>query len=419
MEEKIRNISLSFFFQLIRFLFTKVTDMALASDLTKFTFDGVHPICVEGRFLKARLAQSNTNLIIEEYGLDVKSSEKCPCLYREFSIPAPNDVFNSNGRDRIIGNPLCIGTHKQFIILQYATTLCQYIKFLVVDTERSIVRPCQMISRQFLREYILKAPLECYLDTDSPTCLVRLPPAMLLSQRSFELQTVLFNRSNDTENYIPVGNIMLGFDRFDDIVSVKNTCYLNILPVEIGKVLLISVNSFCTKLTFEALDTATLRTTELTTKSTEVSYECCCLHTRACKTRAGDLLCVACLTVGKIDDFTVVWRLHVFTFDGITHENVSKQCHDVTKWFTPVEKPLDKGSGEMMLTISKSDTMLEVWHVYRHSRIKLILEIRLARKQVPCLKSVCRSVILQHTNQWDLPKLGTLPSSLKDYLQFE
>ena len=96
---------------------------------------------------------------------------------------------------------LCIGAHKQFNILQYATTLCQYIKFMVVDAERSLARPCQMTSRQFLREYILKAPLDCYLETDAPSCLVRLPTAMLLSQRSFNLQTVLFNRSNDVDNY--------------------------------------------------------------------------------------------------------------------------------------------------------------------------------------------------------------------------
>ena len=392
--------------------------MALPTDTPKFTFDGVNPICVEGRFLKAKLTARNTVLVIEEFALDVKTYEKQPRLCKQFNIPMPDNVFNGEGRDRLIGKPLCIGAHKQFIILQYATTLCQYIKFMVVDTQRSLARVCQMTSRQFLREYILKAPLECYLETDAPSCLVRLPTAMLLSQRSFNLQTVLFNRSNDVDNYISIGNSMLGFDDFDDIVSVKNTCYLNIIPMENGKVLLISVNSFCTKLAFEILDTASLRTTELITQSTEVVHECCCLHTRACKTHTGDLLCVVCLTVGKIDDFVVAWRLHFFSFDGITYESVSKQCHDVTKWFKPAGKLHEKSSGEIMLTVSQSDTSLEVWHVNRQCQIELILEIRLARRHVQCLKSICRSVILQHINQWDLPKLGLLPSSLKSYLLF-
>ena len=81
-------------------------------------------------------------------------------------------------------------------------------------------------------------------------------------------------------------------------------------------------------------------------------------------------------------------QLFRFSFDGITYESVSKQCHDVTKWFKLAGKLHEKCLGEIMLTFSKSETSLEVWHVNRQCQIEFIFEIRRNRRHIQCLKGI-------------------------------
>lgn len=384
--------------------------------MTKFLFEGVHPVSLEGRFLRARLCtkETKTTLIIEEFKLYARDREKCPRLFKEFSIPLPDDVFKNYEHDRIVGNPLCIGSQRQFIILQYITQRCLLIHFMVVNTEQSSVEACHMTCRHFLREYCLAAPLECFLDVDCPSCIIRLSPTMLRVQRSLAIQSVVFKSSecNDKEILLKKRNTMIGFE---DVSSVKNSRFLNVLPTGSGKVLLVTVNEFCAKFTFEILDTATLVTTKMTTRY--VSSECNLVQSRACQSRAGDLICIACLTVDNqfMENFNSVWRLQVFTFEESTFEKVSRFIYDVNKWFY---SEVNTVSGEIMLTVSNSDTMLEVWNVKRLSHPSFIKGFKLYRKNVVSLKTQCRSTILKHINEWELRELH-LPRYIEQYLQFK
>ena len=385
----------------------------------KFVFDGVHPGSVEGRFFKARVAISGKTklLSIEEFklGIRLRGAEKCPQLYAEYKIPLPDDTYKMPGQ-RILGNPICIGSHKQYILLQYITPNDPLIQFLMVDVERSLAQTCKMTCRHFLREYVLASPLECFLDTGIPICIIRLSPTMLRIHRGLAVQSVVFQTSkqlssaNISANALTIAETMI---EFQDITSVKDTRFLSLIPLERTKFLLVTVDQFCIKFTFDTLDACTLASTKVASR--KVLSNCSLLQCRACKTRSQDLICVACLTENREDDFTSARRLQVYIFKLPTYEHVTTYSYNCSKWFSAVKT---SDSGEIMMTVSNCDTKVELWFAKRQCHLLFIKSFELCRPYVTSLKSQCRSTVLQYTNVWDIENLK-LPKYLVQYLEYQ
>ena len=394
-----------------------VSKLMMNSDLktSPFLFDGIHPVCLEGRFLRARFTTRDKKkvLSIEEFKQDIHSGfHQISHLYAEYVIPLPENICKRD-KDRLLGTPVCIGSQGNTIILQYTTEREPLIQFMIVDVETKLVQACKMTCRHFLREYVLTAPLECYLDTATPSCLIRLSPAMLRTRRSLAIQSVVFKSSSSPINgiltdVVPTGD---GMAEFVDVKSVINSRFLNILPFEPGKVVLVTVDEFAIKFSFDVLDTTSLMTSKLATHVLRSESPNSNLHQcKACRTREGDVICVACVTVDKMEDETSIRALRVFMFDKATFEILSNYTFNVTKTFKSTAER------EIMLTMSACDTMFEIWAVKRKWRPVFIKSLKTGRRSVS-LKSLCRSAILQHTKEWDLETLS-LPVYLLQYLRF-
>ena len=385
-----------------------------------FLYEGIQPVCVEGRFLRARfLNKENEKILSIEEFKDNAHEHNCPRqishLHAEYIVPLPKNICKREG-DRLLGTPVCIGCQGNRILLQYTTENEHQIQFMMADVEMKTVFAWPVTCRHFLREYVLTAPLECYLDFNSPYCLLRLSPSMLRVRRSLAIQSTLFNSAFSTSSKVSDASVVsLPVEAVTGLVDVKsviNSRFLNVLPFEPGRVFLVTVDEFAVKFNFELLDTSSLMISKLATRILRNEFQNSnLLQCKACRTRECDAICVTCLTIDQKEDDTSMRTLRVMTFEIGTFEILTTYTYNVSKTFKA------QAQREIMLTVAPCDLKVEIWAVKRGCTPLFIKSLNICRRKT-CLKSMCRSVILHHTNEWDLEKLN-LPLYLHRYLRFQ
>ncbi len=191
-----------------------------------YSFPGVKPKCLQGRWLETKLNVTRDVLTIniDEYFWDKESTQVC-------CVTVPDCL-----KERIIGRLICVACHDDIYIVQYITEKCKYVRFLSIDGRNSSVHCFKEAERYFRKDFAAFSPIECLLAPGRTKALFRLPQPIMSSRKWSKMLSA---------------NITLGLDgvRVGDIISDglrdRRNQGVAFNPLRSGQVTFVLLDEYC------------------------------------------------------------------------------------------------------------------------------------------------------------------------------